>query len=80
MPVDPIEFSKQLHEDRMARALPTRDSIVIPTQSLAERKAREGEARINAHNRAKATDWLTRHLGRSPSDDELNSFIDRQGW
>lgn len=76
MPVDPIEFSKQLHEDRMKRALPTRDSIVVPNLSLHQRAKAAGDARVREHRAQEFRDWFARARGRAATDAEVTEYLD----
>jgi len=75
MPVDPKEFSRQLHDERLQRALPTTNDHLDRFPS-AGRKASEQQARIDEHKRDQARDFLTRrNLGRVPGEDEIDAFI-----
>ena len=57
---DPMEIHNREREDRMKRVVTTRDSIVMPSLDLHNRKQSENNARIEQHEKDKARDLFRR--------------------
>ncbi len=78
--IDPKEFSRQLHEDRMKMFEATRPKDPRAGETgtgfkTYERERAERDARMAEHRRNQARDFLTRRDGRPPAEDVLDVFL-----
>jgi hypothetical protein len=66
------------HQRVTARPIVTRrDDVVLPTLTDSNRRAAEDAATVASVQRAQTVDWLTRKLGRAPSEAEIASATTR---
>jgi hypothetical protein len=66
------DLNTRRDEERRARTLPTRDTIMKPTYTMHERRKAEDQARLDAHRRGQARDLFVRtHAPGTPVPAEL---------
>lgn len=77
------ENAERLAEHKRSTArpsVPTRDDIILPTFDSYAAREQENNDRVTAARRADASKFLQLKLGRTPTEAEITSVLERCGF